>query len=103
MLLPVSLKEGPDLPEDRPGQPEWDPFFREGRGKKSREARKQKRAAIPLSLMFKKEGKAAWKKVVLSTIKTVGSKEWRLMKTREKEMLEEQQQFLCPDQWGCST
>ena len=47
MLLPVSLKEGPDLPEDRPGQPEWDPFFREGRGKKSREARKQKRAAIP--------------------------------------------------------
>ena len=94
VLLPVSLKEGPDLPRDRPGQPECDPFFREGRGKKSTEARKQKRAAIPDVQKRRESGLEKGCPEHHQEQQTVGSNELRLMKTREKEMLEEEKKLV---------
>ena len=81
-------------PEHRPGQPDWDPFFQEGRGKKSREDRKQRRANNPDVQARKEQGLKEGFPEHPPQQQTVGSYKWRLMKEREKEMLEDERKIM---------
>ena len=81
-------------PEHRPGQPDWDPFFQEGRGKKSREDRKQRRANNPDVQARKEQGLKEGFPEHPQEKQTVGSYKWRLMKEREKEMLEDERKIM---------
>lgn len=80
--------------EERPGQPDWDPFFQEGRGKRSREARKLSRAAMPKVQAAREKGLKEGFPEAPQQEQTPGSYKWRLMKAREKEMLEDERKLL---------
>ena len=81
-------------PEHRPGQPDWDPFFQEGRGKKFREARKKARAADCQVQARKEQGLKEGYPELPQQQQTLGSYKWRLMKEREKEMMEDERRIM---------
>ena len=80
------------VPEERSGQPDYDPFFQEGRGKRSREAGKARRAQSPTVQEKKQKGlKEGWGPDREQPLQE-GSRKWRMIKERGKEVWEEEQQ-----------
>lgn len=82
------------VPEHWEGEEAWDPFRQEARGKRGREARKAWRAKDPdiqaRKEQYLKEGFPANKEQPLHE----GSRKWRMIKEREKEVKQEEEQLM---------
>ncbi|CAL1171125.1 unnamed protein product [Cladocopium goreaui] len=82
------------VPEHRPGEEDWDPFRQEARGNRGREARKALRARDPEVQAGKEKGlKEGFKEDKVQPLHE-GSRKWRMIKEREKEVKEEEEQLM---------
>lgn len=78
------------MPEDRPGEADWDPFWQQGRGKRSREARKQGRLANADVVARREQGlKEGYPEYPKQEVRP-GSNKWRLLKEQERANMEEE-------------
>ena len=94
-----STSKGPErrpafVPEHRPGEADWDPFWQEARGKKSRETRKQRRLKEADVQERKEKGLKEGFPPEKVQYMHEGSRKWRMLKAREKELREEQEELL---------
>ena len=81
-------------PEHRPGEADWDPFMQEARGKRSREDRKARRANSPSVQQRRAEGlKEGYPPNKVEPLQE-GSRKWRMIKEREKEVLQEEDKLM---------
>ena len=84
-------KKGPERrpvfePEHWAGRPEWDPFWQEGRGKRSREARKAERSQRPDVQERRERGlQEGYPPNQVQPLQP-GSQKWRLIKERERDL-----------------
>lgn len=78
------------MPEEREGQADWDPFFQPGRGKRSREDRKQRRLANEEVQERREKGLKEGYPDLPPQQKTPGSNSWRQMREMEKARLQEE-------------
>ena len=81
-------------PEHRPGEADWDPFMQEARGKRSREDRKVRRANSPTVQQRREQGlKEGYPPNKVEPLQE-GSRKWRMIKEREKEVLQEEDKLM---------
>ena len=109
-------KKGPERrpvfePEHWEGRPEWDPFWQEGRGKRSREARKAERSQRPDVQERRERGlQEGYPPNQVQPLQP-GSQKWRLIKERERDLAKVEREVLADrarlaeerqPSWNCS-
>ena len=81
------------IPEHRPGEAEWDPAWQFGRGKLSREDRKERRRSDPNVQLRKEKGLKEGYPELKPQEMTCGSKKWTFVKQQELELQRTQEEL----------